>query len=155
MHRYCTDPCGMENTEKKSHAGPVWYPCIRASAMCCNLSDRKISVQPCQAIQGPQPNVTTTLNSTRIKSYRLFTLTLEARNHTGATNHTGPMVGCDTGINPGGIYDSGLSLNRYLQAHPGDTGKCPSKLTAYISIVPDKDVLRTYMYMSVDIYSLP
>ena len=65
------------------------------------------------------------------------------------------MVGCDSGINPGGICDSRLSLNRYLQAHPGDTGKCPSKLTAYISIVPDKDVLRTYMYMSVDIYSLP
>ena len=39
-------------------------------------------------------------------------------------------------LNPGGICDSGLSLNRYLQAHPGDTGKCPSKLTAYISIVP-------------------
>ena len=35
-----------------------------------------------------------------------------------------------------GICDSGLSLNRYLQAHPGDTGKCPSKLTAYVSIVP-------------------
>ena len=33
-------------------------------------------------------------------------------------------------LNPGGICDSGL--NRYLQAHPGDTGKCPSKLTAYI-----------------------
>ena len=39
-------------------------------------------------------------------------------------------------LNPGGICDSGLSLNRYLQAHSGDTGKCPSKLTAYISIVP-------------------
>ena len=39
-------------------------------------------------------------------------------------------------LNPGGICDSGLSLNRYRQAHPGDTGKCPSKLTAYISIVP-------------------
>ena len=32
-------------------------------------------------------------------------------------------------LNPGGICDSGLSLNRYLQAHSGDTGKCPSKLT--------------------------
>ena len=46
-------------------------------------------------------------------------------------------------LNRGGICHSGLSLNRYLQAHPGDTGKCPSKLTAYMSIVPDlifKDV---------------
>ena len=61
-------------------------------------------------------------------------------------------------LNPGGFCDCGLSLNRYPQAHPGDTGKCPSKLTACISIVPDlifKDVLRTYRYMSVDIYSLP
>ena len=64
---------------------------------------------------------------------------------------------------PGGICNSGSSLNRYLQAHPGDTRKFPSKLTAYIyiyiSIVPDlmfkEDVLRTNMYMSVDIYSLP
>ena len=38
-------------------------------------------------------------------------------------------------LNPGGICDSGLSLNRYLQAHPGDIGKCPSKLTVYISVV--------------------
>ena len=37
-------------------------------------------------------------------------------------------------LNPGGICDSGLSLNRYLQAHRGDTGKCPSTLTAYIYI---------------------
>ena len=29
-----------------------------------------------------------------------------------------------------------VSLNRYLQAHSGDTGKFPSKLTACISIVP-------------------
>ena len=44
---------------KKGHAGPVRCPCIRASMMeCCNLSDGKISVQPCQAIQGPQSNVT-------------------------------------------------------------------------------------------------
>ena len=39
-------------------------------------------------------------------------------------------------LNHGGICDNGLSLNRYLHAHPGDTGKCPSKLTAYKSIVP-------------------
>ena len=32
---------------KKSHAGPVYCPYIRASTVeCCNLSDRKISVQP-------------------------------------------------------------------------------------------------------------
>ena len=62
-------------------------------------------------------------------------------------------------LNPGGICDSGFSLNRYLQAHTGNTGKCPSKLTAYTSIFPDlmfkEDVLRTYVYMSVDIYFLP
>ena len=52
-------------------------------------------------------------------------------------------------LNPGGICDSGLSLNRYLQAHPGDTGKCPSKLTAYISIFPtyyQRCITYTYVH---------
>ena len=53
-------------------------------------------------------------------------------------------------LNPGGICDSGLSLNIYLQAHPGDTGKCPSKLTAYISVVR-LNIQRciTYTYVHV------
>ena len=48
-------------------------------------------------------------------------------------------------LNPGGICDSGL--NRYLHAHPGDTGKCPSKLTAYISIVPTYYSKMYYVHM--------
>ena len=40
-------------------------------------------------------------------------------------------------LNSGGICDSDLGINRYLQAHLGNWGKCPSKSTAYISFVPD------------------
>ena len=61
-------------------------------------------------------------------------------------------------LNPGGICDSGLSLNRYLQAHPGDTGEMSFKIDSIYINCRDlifKDVLRTHMYMSVDIYSLP
>ena len=54
-------------------------------------------------------------------------------------------------LNPGGICDSGLSLNRYLQAHPGDAGKCPSKLTAYIYQLSRLNIQRciTYTYVHV------
>ena len=62
-------------------------------------------------------------------------------------------------LNPGGICDSGLSLNRYHQARPGDTGKCPSKLTVYIYQLSRLNLQRcityTYMYMSMCIYSVP
>ena len=56
-----------------------------------------------------------------------------------------------TSLNPGGICDSGLSLNRYLQAHSGDTGKCPSKLTAYIYQLSRLNIQRciTYTYVHV------
>ena len=45
------------------------------------------------------------------------------------------------------FYLVGLSLNRYLQAHFVSTGKCPSKLTAYLSIDPDVSCTYTYYVM--------
>ena len=56
-------------------------------------------------------------------------------------------------LNPVGICDNDLSLNRYLQAHPGDTEKCPSKLTAFIYIyqlsILDIQRCTTYTYVHV------
>ena len=54
-------------------------------------------------------------------------------------------------LNPGGICDSGLSLNRYLQAHPGDTLGNALQNWQHIYQLPRLNIQRciTYTYVHV------